>query len=487
MNAPSETLFFQSETPFRQLSQPFVEKVTTQPLPQPYWITWNSRLAQSLHLSLTPTHQWLNVCAGHIDQAWCSVYSGHQFGVWAGQLGDGRAHLLGSVQGALGHPLEIQIKGAGLTPFSRMGDGRAVLRSSIREYLASEAMAALHIPTTRALALVGSNLTVRRERLETAAVLTRLAPSFIRFGHLEHFAHRGRMAELVKLLDFVIQHHYPQVLDSDTPYIDLFEQIVSHTARLMAQWQAVGFCHGVMNTDNMSVLGITLDYGPFGFLDHFDWQHRCNHTDQQGRYAYDQQPQAGYWNCAALASAFWPLIADENLLADRLERFHERYQWSYLQLFRKKLGLRQEQKDDATLIKDLLDSLHAHQVDFTLFFRLLSDLTLARPELDSSLFAPLNRSISLFNLWLARYRQRLHQEESIDHLRQPQMKRTNPRFILRNYLAQQAIEQSMEGDFTMVKELKSVLDTPFDEHPEHEDWAALPPSWASEISVSCSS
>ncbi|MBU6468756.1 MAG: YdiU family protein [Betaproteobacteria bacterium] len=486
MNAPSETLFLHPETPFLKLSQPFVEQVKTHPLPEPYWISWNSHLAKSLHLSLEATPAWLNVCAGRVNQAWCSVYSGHQFGVWAGQLGDGRAHLLGSVN-TIDQALEIQIKGAGLTPFSRMGDGRAVLRSSIREYLASEAMAALQIPTTRALALVGSTLPVQRERWESAAIVTRLAPSFIRFGHIEHFAHRGDIAHVVTLLDYIIEQHYPQLLESDTPYIDLFEQMVSHTARLIAQWQAVGFCHGVMNTDNMSVLGITLDYGPYGFLDHFDWQHRCNHTDHQGRYAYINQPHAAYWNCAALASAFWPLIADENLLSDRLERFHERYQWSYLQLFRKKLGLQQAKADDSALIQDLLDLLHQHRVDFTLFFRLLSDLSLTDSARDATLLAPLDRSVSLFNLWLQRYRQRLIEEESQDSARHPLMRRTNPRFVLRNYLAQEAIDKATQGDFSMIKSLQEVLHSPFDEHPEFSSWAELPPAWSSSISVSCSS
>ncbi len=486
MNAPTETLFLSSKTPFIGLSHPFIEQVRTKPLPQPYWIDWNDSLAQSLNLPTERSAPWLDICSGLVEKAWCSVYSGHQFGVWAGQLGDGRAHLLGSIN-TIDRHFEVQIKGAGLTPFSRMGDGRAVLRSSIREYLASEAMAALHIPTTRALALVGSNLPVRRETIETAAIVTRLAPSFIRFGHIEHFAHQNQLPHLITLLDFIIHHHYPQLLESDTPYIDLFEQMVSHTARLMAQWQSVGFCHGVMNTDNMSVLGITLDYGPYGFLDHFDWQHICNHTDHQGRYSYSNQPHAGYWNCAALASAFWPLINDEALLSERLERFHERYEWSYLQLFRKKLGLKKQEDSDATLIKDLLDILHNHQVDFTLFFRQLSELSLTESSQDEQIFMPLERSLSLFQGWLLRYRQRLTLEHSEDRERQSAMQRTNPRFILRNYLAQEAIKQAEEGNFSLLRQLKAVLDKPFDEQPNYGHWAQLPPQWAREITVSCSS
>eukprot|EP01041_Mallomonas_annulata_P026255 gene26255-47513_t len=236
-----------------------------------------------------------------------TVYSGHQFGVWAGQLGDGRAILLGDVATASG-PIELQLKGAGLTPYSRMGDGRAVLRSSIREFLCSEAMAALGIPTSRALSVTGSDQGVMRETVETSAVVLRMAPTFIRFGSFEHWSSGQQPEQLKVLADYVIDRFYPQLRTEENPYAAFLAEVTRRTAELMAQWQAVGFMHGVMNTDNMSILGETLDYGPFGFMEAFDSGHICNHSDQQGRYAYGMQPQIGHWNCYALGQALLPLI-----------------------------------------------------------------------------------------------------------------------------------------------------------------------------------
>jgi uncharacterized protein YdiU (UPF0061 family) len=241
------------------------------------------------------------------DPALSAVYSGHQFGVWAGQLGDGRAILLGDLDGPEGR-MELQLKGAGKTPYSRMGDGRAVLRSSIREFLCSEAMAALGIPTTRALVVTGSNQRVMRENIETAAVVTRMAPSFVRFGSFEHWHYRDRQDELRLLADYVIDGFYPELRAAANPYKELLAEVTRRTARMIAHWQSVGFMHGVMNTDNMSILGLTLDYGPFGFMEAFDVNHICNHTDQGGRYSYANQVAVGHWNCYALGNALLPLI-----------------------------------------------------------------------------------------------------------------------------------------------------------------------------------
>jgi len=253
-----------------------------------------------------------------------SVYSGHQFGQWAGQLGDGRAILLGEL-----HGLEVQLKGAGLTPFSRMGDGRAVLRSSIREFLASEAMHGLGVPTSRALCVTGSDAPVRREEIETAAVVTRLAPSFIRFGHFEHFCHHGLPDALKTLADFVIDHHYPDcrsdVRWNGNPYVALLAAVTERTAEMVAHWQAVGFCHGVMNTDNMSILGLTIDYGPFQFMDAYDPGHICNHSDTGGRYAFYKQPNVAYWNLFCLGHAMMPLIAEQEHAIAALETFKDMY------------------------------------------------------------------------------------------------------------------------------------------------------------------
>src|SRR5581483_2346629 len=256
--------------------------------------------------------RFVEVAAGHRPlegfKPLAMVYSGHQFGVWAGQLGDGRALLIGQVRNRKGQLWDIQLKGAGRTPYSRFGDGRAVMRSTIREYLCSEAMAALGVPTSRALAVVATGETVRRERREPGAVLTRLARSHVRFGHFEHFFHRGQKAEVKALADYVIAEYF---IEFAQDYVGWFGEVVKRTAELMAQWQAVGFCHGVMNTDNMSILGLTLDYGPFGFLDGFNANHICNHSDTGGRYAYAQQPQIGYWNLFCLAQALLPLFGED--------------------------------------------------------------------------------------------------------------------------------------------------------------------------------
>ena len=275
---------------FAALGERFYTRLSADPLPDPHWVVASDDCARLLELPEDWMHRGeaLQVFSGNAlwsgMQTLASVYSGHQFGVWAGQLGDGRALWLGEVDTADG-PQEIQLKGSGRTPYSRMGDGRAVLRSSIREFLCSEAMHHLGIPTTRALCITGSGLPVRREEIETAAVCTRVAPSFIRFGHFEHFAHTADDPDaLRRLADFVIDEHYPACRDAPQPYAALLEAVTRRTAELMAQWQAVGFCHGVMNTDNMSILGLTIDYGPFGFLDAFDPGHICNHSDERGRY-----------------------------------------------------------------------------------------------------------------------------------------------------------------------------------------------------------
>ena len=312
---------------FATLGNAFYTLVNAAPLREVQWVARSDALAHTLGL---PDDWWqsntcLQALAGNEvlpgSQPLASVYSGHQFGVWAGQLGDGRALWLGEIDTPLG-PQEVQLKGAGLTPYSRMGDGRAVLRSSIREFLCSEAMHGLGIPTTRALAIVASPDKVLREELETAAVVTRVAPSFLRFGHFEHFAALGRQAELKQLADFAIRHYFPDLLNiTEGPerYLAMLEQVVLRTASLLAHWQSVGFCHGVMNTDNMSLLGLTIDYGPFQFLDGFDPAHICNHSDHQGRYAFARQPQVAFWNLYCLGQALMPLIQVQDASVDVLD------------------------------------------------------------------------------------------------------------------------------------------------------------------------
>jgi uncharacterized protein YdiU (UPF0061 family) len=474
---------------FASLGDRFYTRLPAEPLPDPHWVATSDACAAALGWD---AGWWrepgaLEVFSG--SALWpgmdvlASVYSGHQFGVWAGQLGDGRALLLGEVESPSG-PLELQLKGSGLTPYSRMADGRAVLRSSVREYLCSEAMHALGIPTTRALCVTGSALPVRRETIETAAITTRVAPSFIRFGHFEHFTHTTRdVLALRRLADFVIDRHYPECRDAPEPVLALLESVTRRTAELIAQWQAVGFCHGVMNTDNMSILGLTIDYGPFGFLDVFDPGHICNHSDHQGRYAYARQPQVAFWNLHALAQALAPLVdGDEEAAVEKLraalDPYREVFPRALLSRMRAKLGLASEHDGDHELIDDLLKLMAADRCDFTITFRALADIATARDHFVDR---------AAFDAWAARYRARLAAEASVDAERAARMNRVNPKFVLRNHLAQMAIERAQQGDYGEIARLLGVLEHPYDEQPEHAAYAAFPPEWAQSIEVSCSS
>jgi uncharacterized protein YdiU (UPF0061 family) len=490
---------------FVQLGNAFLTRLPAAPLPEPYLVSLSADTAALLGVDPADAHDpAFTACfTGNPTREWpahrlpyASVYSGHQFGVWAGQLGDGRAIGLGEIEHA-GQRLELQLKGAGRTPYSRMGDGRAVLRSSIREFLCSEAMHHLGIPTTRAFAVVGSDYQVRRETMETTAVVTRVAPSFVRFGHFEHFYRNDRVAELKKLADHVIDRFYPQCRQADDPYLALLREVTLRTADLMAQWQAVGFCHGVMNTDNMSILGLTIDYGPFGFMDGFDANHICNHTDTQGRYAYQRQPQVAHWNLFCLAQALVPLFGPQYGEAERgeqvikdaqgvLEGFRERFAPALETKMRAKLGLAEARDGDDQLANRLFEIMHANRADFTLTFRNLAKLHRADAAGDAPV-RDLFLDRAAFDAWASGYRARLAQETRGDEERAAAMNRVNPKYVLRNYLAENAIRLAKEKDFTEVAQLLQVLRRPFDEQPELEAYAGLPPDWASGLEVSCSS
>jgi len=473
---------------FHQLGAHFHTPLAPQPLPAPYWVGHCSQVADLLGLeaSWLTSADWLQALSGnlpiHGTQPLASVYSGHQFGQWAGQLGDGRAILLGETNG-----LEVQLKGSGLTPYSRRGDGRAVLRSSIREFLCSEAMHALGIPTTRALCVIGSDQPVRRETMETAAVVTRVAPSFIRFGHFEHFAACGQIDALRTLADYVIDRYYPACREtaqfSGNAYAALLQEVTARTAVMVAHWQAVGFCHGVMNTDNMSILGLTLDYGPFAFLDAYHPGHICNHTDHAGRYAFDAQPEIAHWNLYALAQALLPLIEHEALALQALNTFKPLFAQAYQRLMCAKLGLHDDgPADPGALIDNLLVLLARDRVDYTIFWRRLSDARLQdRYEPVRDLF--IDRLA--WDAWLLRYQELLAID--VKGLEADLMLKINPKFVLRNYLCEEAIEAAQHKDFSVVQRLLQVVTHPFDDHPDAQAMAGFPPDWASRIEISCSS
>jgi uncharacterized protein YdiU (UPF0061 family) len=467
---------------FHDLGPAFYTPQAPWPLPDPHWVAISTPAAQALglraeHLS---SDGLLHALAGNRPicgtRPLASVYSGHQFGNWAGQLGDGRALLLGEANG-----WEVQLKGSGQTPYSRMGDGRAVLRSSIREFLASEAMHALGVPTTRALCVVGSGEPVRRETLETAAVVTRLAPSFIRFGHFEHFCWRGQHTELRRLADFAIEHFYPQALAEQSPYATFLEAVVARTAALVAHWQAVGFCHGVLNTDNMSILGLTLDYGPFQFMDAFDPGHICNHTDRSGRYAFDQQPSVCHWNLYALAHALLPLIQDEAAAQRALDAFEPAFEAALHQRLCDKLGLPTSSPE--RLWQQLLGLLAQDRVDYPIFWRRLS-LGVASGDFASVADLFIHRRD--WATWLLSYQELLAQQPQ--GLSAELMLKINPWLVLRNHLAQTAIEAAQQGDFSPTQRLLAALQAPF-AHPTEDPggYGDFPPDWAASLSLSCSS
>ena len=466
---------------YAALGARFIERLEPTPLPDPYLIAVNPDAAELVGVPTSELErpEFLRLaagCARFTDvHPFSAAYAGHQFGQYAGQLGDGRAITLGEIATANG-PFEWQVKGAGLTPFSRFGDGRAVLRSTIREYLCSEAMAGLGIPTTRALAIAGSNEPVYRETRETAAVLTRIAPTHLRFGTFELFHYRGDFEAVKIVADYAIARFFPDVaaIENDAQrYAAFLRDVVSRTARLMAHWQSVGFAHGVMNTDNMSIIGLTLDYGPFGFLDTYDAGFICNHTDAGGRYAFDRQPTIGLWNCHALAAALGSLI-DENTAKATLADYEPAFRRASLDLLRAKFGLLENRDDDATLFVDAFAAMQEAGTDYTRFFRGLGRVS---SEPTDATWQP----------WFSRYRERLSLERRDDATRLAAMNLVNPKYILRNYIAQRAIDRAVAGDYSEIARVHETLRAPYDEWPDREGDAQGPPPGEPLVSVSCSS
>ncbi|RJS93313.1 YdiU family protein [Salinisphaera sp. Q1T1-3] len=482
-----------------ELGTPYYTPQRPTPIADPYPVIFNADVAALLGLDAEAmqTAGYATVLSGNALPAAAAPvshrYGGHQFGLWAGQLGDGRAITLGDIETESGQVYDIQLKGAGATPYSRFADGRAVLRSTIREFLASEALAALRIPTTRALSIVGSDMPIYRETAETAAILTRVAPSHVRFGSFEMLFYDRRFDALAPLADAVISTHHPEIAaitDPATRYRHWVAHVVECTATLVADWQAVGFCHGVLNTDNMSILGQTLDYGPFGFLDRFNPEWICNHTDAGGRYTYRQQPQVGLWNLGRFVQAVLPLLDDdpEEAVAigqSLLDAYRETFDAAWLARMRAKLGLTDAKDTDRALIESLLQCMATDGADFTRVFRGLCAVSGASGGHEAA-FVDEFVDREAARGWLAEWRTRLGDTNADDAARAARMKGVNPKYILRNYLAQQAIEQAQAGDYSALERLHDVLRRPFDEQPENADYARLPPDWARGLVLSCS-
>ncbi|MDC1013526.1 YdiU family protein [Gammaproteobacteria bacterium] len=467
--------------PFFELPKEFYTLQDWQGFDNPKIVIENHLMKNALGIQGADNQELLEIFNGtkKIDslKPLSMVYSGHQFGQYVEQLGDGRGLLFAQINSNEGL-LDIHLKGAGKTPYSRFGDGRAVLRSVIREYLCGEAMYALSIPTTRALMIIGSDEMVIREKSESAAMLVRTAKTHIRFGNFEYFHYNNKPEHVKALADFCI-NSYPQYFSrTKDAYEDFFRVIVKNTANMVAHWQAYGFNHGVMNTDNMSILGETFDYGPYGFMEDYNPSHICNHSDHQGRYAFKNQPYIGLWNCSALGHALSSLISEESQ-TEILQTYEENFQNTLAELYRKKLGLGLEEPEDAALIQGLLDIMESEKLDYTNTFRnLMHTLTnKISPELSSE----------ISKSWVVSFLKRHSRETMSQEKRLELMSQMNPKFILRNYMAQEAIEAAEKNDFLLLNTLLIILTQPFEEFPEHQKFANKSPKWAKDLEISCSS
>ena len=466
---------------YAELPQDFYNLQNWQGFDNPLLVIENAKLKQELGLENIEKQKLLDIFNGLLSiknlKPLSMAYSGHQFGQYVEQLGDGRGLLLGKVDSSEGL-VDIHLKGAGKTPYSRFGDGRAVLRSVIREYLCGEAMHALSIPTSRALMIIGSDELVIREKSETAAMLARTAKTHIRFGNFEYF-HYNNKPEYVKVLaDFCIENYPAYFSRSKNKYEEFFRSVVEQTACMIALWQACGFSHGVMNTDNMSILGETFDYGPYGFMEDYLPSYICNHSDHQGRYAFKNQPYIGLWNCSALGHALSSLISEETQ-GEILKTYELIFQNKLAELYRKKLGFTKSHNEDAQLIQGLLDIMESEKLDYTNTFRNLSQ------AVTSVKTNELNSNVSMS--WIKSYQER-HNKESIPIAKKILlMNANNPKYILRNYMAQEVIEAAESSDFSALETVIEVITSPYDELEQYKHFANRSPDWAKNLEISCSS
>lgn len=472
------------ENSYANLPEVFYARVAPTPVPDPKLIRINRPLAQQLGLdyNMLAAPDGVAVLAGnHVPDGakpLAMAYAGHQFGNFVPSLGDGRAVLLGELVDGDGMRRDVQLKGAGRTPFSRMGDGRAVLGPVLREYIVSEAMAGLGVPTTRALAMVSTGETLVRETTQPGAILTRVAASHVRVGTFEYFHRRGDDASMRTLADYVVNRNYPALAAAENPYAALLDAVCERVGKLMAQWLLVGFVHGVMNTDNASIVGETIDYGPCAFMDSYRPDAVYSSIDHAGRYAYNQQPAVGHWNLIQLAECLVPLLAENDEQA--IERakaslvvYRTAFETAYNDGLAAKIGLTQRRESDEELVADLLHGMADQQADFTLVFRRLSELAGSDAGSDAAV-RTLFQDPSVFDAWAKRWRARLSEQGGSDQQRQAAMRTVNPAYVPRNHRVQQVIEAAEEGDWRPLDELLTVVAAPFEDHPELVAYAQPP-------------
>jgi uncharacterized protein YdiU (UPF0061 family) len=472
--------------PYLKLSDECYDKVAVDPLLNPQLIHVNKDVANALNIDADElqTDAFVRLLNGEYkpegSDTFAMCYAGHQFGHFVPRLGDGRAINIGSIE-----KHHLQLKGAGVTKYSRNGDGRAVLRSSIREYLMSEAMHGLKIPTTLCLGLIGSEHDVRRESMEKGAIVCRVSTTWVRFGTFEYYASQGMFKELEALADYVIDENFPHINGKNDRYTLLFNEVMVITSRLMAQWMSVGFTHGVMNTDNMSIAGLTIDYGPYAFLDDFKHENISNHTDVEGRYSFTNQPSVAKWNLQRLMTALSPLAKMDKM--EKILLIYDKIYIRYLHYYMcKKLGLEGTVDEDPALIEDMFDMLEQLHVDYTLFMR-----TLSHYEHKSDRTALLATTMchtpmpEIMNAWLDRYDERIQYIDKTE--RKKQMLKNNPKYVLKNYMLQEAIDAAEDGNFSLVDDLFKIAQHPFEEHLEFEKWAGATPEAFKNQKLSCSS
>ncbi|MAD40888.1 MAG: hypothetical protein CL623_00645 [Arcobacter sp.] len=470
------------------MDEKLYERLKPTPLKNPKLVSFNKQACDLINLDYKEceTQEFLDLLNGvktlENSKTYSMVYAGHQFGYFVPQLGDGRAINLGAV-----NSWHLQTKGSGPTKYSRQGDGRAVLRSSIREYIMSEAMHALDIPTTRALAIINSDTFAHREwEKESCSIVMRMSPSWIRIGTFEFFAKTKNSKEnLIKLADYVIEQNYPHLKDEDKKYEKMFYSLVDKTALMLAKWQVYGFMHGVMNTDNFSMAGVTIDYGPFAFMDYFDKNCICNHTDAEGRYSYNNQPYVARWNLIVLANALKE-ICDEDKLLEYMKTFMPQHENVYLELMNKRLGLVAVKSGNSNLdlILELLGALETSKIDYNVFFYKLTNL---KSFDDISSITDFCVFTDPIQKWFDSYKKVCEIQDSNIEERNEIMKRVNPKYIIKNYMLQEAIQLAHSGDYSLVNDLLKIAQNPYAEHLKYDRYANPTPMEFANLKLSCSS